>query len=84
MVAPALWIYLIIVMCKHITINILIGLLTPPLGMAVYISADLAEVSVMEGFKKIRATSDSSPHYPFTGDLCAGICLVHIPNLIFK
>lgn len=33
-------------------INILIGLLTPPLGIAVYISTDLAKVPVMEGFRK--------------------------------
>ena len=33
-------------------INIMIGVLTPPLGMAVYISSDLAKVPVMDCFKK--------------------------------
>lgn len=64
-------------------INILIGLLTPPLGMAVYISADLAKVSVMEGFKKSA---------PFLIPLIIILLLVtyvpefvlFIPNLIFK
>jgi tripartite ATP-independent transporter DctM subunit len=64
-------------------INILIGLLTPPLGMAVYISADLAKVSVMEGFKKSA---------PFLIPLLVILLLVtyvpefvlFIPNLIFK
>lgn len=35
-----------------LTINILIGLITPPIGIAVYISSDLAKVPVMEVFKK--------------------------------
>jgi tripartite ATP-independent transporter DctM subunit len=64
-------------------INILIGLLTPPLGMAVYVSTDLANVSVMEGFKKAT---------PFLIPLIATLLLVtyvpelvlFIPNLIFK
>jgi tripartite ATP-independent transporter DctM subunit len=33
-------------------INILIGLLTPPLGLGVYIASDVAEIPAMEGFKK--------------------------------
>ena len=33
-------------------INILIGLLTPPLGLGVYIASEVAEVPAMEGFKK--------------------------------
>jgi tripartite ATP-independent transporter DctM subunit len=64
-------------------INILIGLLTPPLGMAVYVSTDLAKVSVMEGFKKSA---------PFLIPLIITLLLVtyvpefvlFIPNLIFK
>ncbi len=64
-------------------INILIGLLTPPLGMAVYISSDLAEVSPMEGFKK---------SFPFLIPLVITLLLVtyipeitlFLPNLIFK
>lgn len=30
----------------------MIGLLTPPVGMSVYIASDVAGVPVMEGFKK--------------------------------
>jgi tripartite ATP-independent transporter DctM subunit len=64
-------------------INILIGLLTPPLGMAVYVATDLAKVSVMEGFKKSA---------PFLIPLIITLLLVtyvpefvlFIPNLIFK
>jgi tripartite ATP-independent transporter DctM subunit len=64
-------------------INILIGLLTPPLGMAVYISSDLAQVPVMEGFRKSA---------PFLIPLIVTLLLVtyipeftlFIPNLLFK
>jgi TRAP-type C4-dicarboxylate transport system permease large subunit len=64
-------------------INILIGLLTPPMGMAVYIASDLAQVPVMEGFRK-SAT--------FLVPLVATLLLVtyipeltlFIPNLFFK
>ena len=64
-------------------INILIGLLTPPLGMAVYISSDLAKVPVMESFRKSA---------PFLIPLIVTLLLVtyipqitlFIPNLFFK
>jgi tripartite ATP-independent transporter DctM subunit len=64
-------------------INILIGLLTPPLGMAVYISSDLAKVPVMEGFRK---------SVPFLIPLLVTLGLVtyipeitlFLPNLFFK
>jgi tripartite ATP-independent transporter DctM subunit len=64
-------------------INILIGLLTPPLGMAVYISSDLAQVPVMETFRKSA---------PFLIPLLVTLLLVtyipeltlFIPNLLFK
>ena len=64
-------------------INILIGLLTPPLGMAVYISSDLAKVPVMEVFRKAG---------PFLIPLLVTLALVtyipeitlFIPNLFFK
>ena len=64
-------------------INILIGLLTPPLGMAVYISCDLAKVPVMDGFKKSA---------PFLIPLLVTLGLVtyipeitlFIPNLFFN
>jgi tripartite ATP-independent transporter DctM subunit len=64
-------------------INILIGLLTPPLGMAVYIASDLAQVPVMEGFRKSA---------PFLIPLVVTLLLVtyipeltlFIPNLLFK
>jgi tripartite ATP-independent transporter DctM subunit len=64
-------------------INILIGLLTPPLGMAVYIASDLAQVPVMEGFRKSG---------PFLIPLVVTLLLVtyipeltlFIPNLLFK
>lgn len=64
-------------------INILIGLLTPPLGLAVYISCDLARVPPMEGFKKSAS---------FLIPLIATLLLVTyipqitmlIPNWLFK
>ncbi len=64
-------------------INILIGLLTPPLGMAVYISSDLAKAPAMEVFKKSA---------PFLIPLIITLLLVtyipeitmFIPNLLFK
>ncbi len=64
-------------------INILIGLLTPPLGLAVYVSSDLAKVSAMEVFKKSA---------PFLIPLIITLLLVtyvpefvlFLPNLIFK
>jgi tripartite ATP-independent transporter DctM subunit len=64
-------------------INILIGLLTPPMGMAVFIASDLAQVPVMEGFRKSA---------PFLIPLVVTLLLVtyipeltlFIPNLLFK
>jgi tripartite ATP-independent transporter DctM subunit len=64
-------------------INILLGLLTPPLGIAVYISANVAKVSPMEVFKK---------SFPFLIPLLITLGLVtyipelvtFIPNLIFR
>lgn len=64
-------------------INILIGLMTPPLGMAVYIASDLAQVPVMEGFRKSA---------PFLIPLVVTLLLVtyfpeltlFLPNLLFK
>ncbi len=63
-------------------INILIGLLTPPLGIAVYISSDLAGSPVMEGFKKSA---------PFLIPLIVTLLLItyipqitlFLPNLMF-
>jgi tripartite ATP-independent transporter DctM subunit len=63
-------------------INILIGLLTPPLGLGVYIASDVAGVPAMEGFKKT---------VPFLIPLIITLLLVtyipeitlFIPNLIF-
>lgn len=37
---------------SFLAVNIMIGLLTPPVGMSVYIASDVAGVPVMEGFKK--------------------------------
>ena len=64
-------------------INILVGLLTPPLGIAVYVSADIAKVQPMEVFRKSA---------PFLIPLLITLALVtyipeltlFIPNLIFK
>ena len=66
-----------------LTINILIGLLTPPLGIAVYVAADIAQVQPMEVFRKSA---------PFLIPLLIILALVtyipeltlFIPNLIFK
>lgn len=63
-------------------INILIGLLTPPLGLGVYIASNVAGVPAMEGFKKT---------VPFLVPLIITLLLVtyipeitlFIPNLIF-
>jgi tripartite ATP-independent transporter DctM subunit len=63
-------------------INILIGLLTPPLGLGVYIASNVAEVPAVEGFKKTL---------PFLIPLIITLLLVtyipqitlFIPNLIF-
>ncbi len=63
-------------------INILIGLLTPPLGLGVYIACNVAEVPAVEGFKKTL---------PFLIPLIITLLLVtyipqitlFIPNLIF-
>lgn len=35
-----------------LAVNVMIGLLTPPVGMSVYIASNLAGIPVMEGFKK--------------------------------
>ena len=64
-------------------VNILLGLLTPPLGIAVYISANIAKVSPMEVFKKA---------FPFLIPLLVTLGLItyipelvtFIPNLIFR
>jgi len=63
-------------------INILIGLLTPPLGLGVYIASSVAEVPAMEGFRKTL---------PFLVPLIITLLLVtyipeitlFIPDLIF-
>ena len=63
-------------------INILIGLLTPPLGLGVYIASNVADVPAMEGFKKTL---------PFLIPLVITLLLVtyipeitlFIPDLIF-
>ena len=63
-------------------INILIGLLTPPLGLGVYIASNVAGVPAMEGFKKTL---------PFLIPLVITLLLVtyipeitlFIPDLIF-
>lgn len=63
-------------------INILLGLLTPPLGIAVYISADVARANPMDVFKK---------SFPFLIPLLITLGLVtyipelvtFLPNLIF-
>jgi TRAP-type C4-dicarboxylate transport system permease large subunit len=34
--------------------NLMLGLLTPPLGLSVYLSADIADVSVGSVFRKTR------------------------------
>ena len=36
---------------SFLAVNIMIGLLTPPVGLSVYIASDIAGVPVMEGFK---------------------------------
>lgn len=64
-------------------INILIGLLTPPLGIAVYVSSGVARVQPVEVFRKSA---------PFLIPLLITLALVtyipeltlFIPNLIFK
>ena len=64
-------------------INILIGLLTPPLGLAVYISSDLAQAQPVDTFRKSA---------PFLIPLLITLLLVtyipeitlFIPNLFFK
>ena len=63
-------------------INIMMGLLTPPIGLAVYVSADLAKVPAMEVFQKA---------IPFLIPLFIILMLVvfipqitmFIPNLLF-
>jgi TRAP-type C4-dicarboxylate transport system permease large subunit len=35
-----------------LTVNVMIGLLTPPVGIAVYIASNQAGVPVAEGFRK--------------------------------
>ena len=35
-----------------LSVNIMIGLMTPPVGMSVYVASNIAGISVMEGFRK--------------------------------
>ena len=66
-----------------LTINVLIGLLTPPVGIAVYIASNQSGVSVAEGFRKT---------VPFIIPLVVTLILVtyvpdlvlFLPRLIFK
>ena len=38
-----------------LAVNIMVGLLTPPVGISVYIASDIAGIPVMEGFRKTIA-----------------------------
>ena len=37
-----------------VVFNLMLGLLTPPLGLSVYLSADIADVSVGSVFREVR------------------------------
>jgi TRAP-type C4-dicarboxylate transport system, large permease component len=37
-----------------VVFNLMLGLLTPPLGLSVYLSADIADVSVASVFREVR------------------------------
>jgi tripartite ATP-independent transporter DctM subunit len=57
-----------------LTVNVMIGLLTPPVGIAVYISSNQAGVPVAEGFRKTA---------PFIIPLVVTLLLItYIPGLV--
>ena len=66
-----------------LAVNVMIGLLTPPVGIAVYISSNQAGIPVSEGFRKTA---------PFTIPLVVTLILItyvpdlvlFLPRLIFK
>jgi tripartite ATP-independent transporter DctM subunit len=65
-----------------LAVNIMIGLLTPPVGMSVYIASDIAGIPVMEGFRKtlvfalpILAVLILTTYWPAVS--------LFLPNLIF-
>lgn len=57
-----------------LTLNVLIGLLTPPVGIAVYIASNQAGISVAEGFRKAA---------PFIVPLVVTLLLItYIPEIV--
>jgi TRAP-type C4-dicarboxylate transport system permease large subunit len=66
-----------------LTVNVMIGLLTPPVGIAVYIASNQAGVPVAEGFRKAA---------PFIIPLVVTLLLItyvpetvlFLPRLLFK
>jgi TRAP-type C4-dicarboxylate transport system permease large subunit len=66
-----------------LSVNVMIGLLTPPVGIAVYIASNQSGVPVAEGFRKT---------VPFLVPLIITLLLItflpdlvmFLPNLIFK
>jgi tripartite ATP-independent transporter DctM subunit len=56
------------------SVNVMLGLLTPPVGFSVFIASDLAKIPVSEGFKKT---------FPFIIPLFVTLILVtYIPELV--
>jgi TRAP-type C4-dicarboxylate transport system permease large subunit len=57
-----------------LTVNVMIGLLTPPVGIAVYIASNQSGVPVAEGFRKAA---------PFIVPLVVTLLLItYIPDLV--
>jgi TRAP-type C4-dicarboxylate transport system permease large subunit len=57
-----------------LTVNVMIGLLTPPVGIAVYIASNQAGISVAEGFRKTA---------PFIIPLVVTLLLItYIPGVV--
>jgi TRAP-type C4-dicarboxylate transport system permease large subunit len=57
-----------------LTVNVMIGLLTPPVGIAVYIASNQSGVSVAEGFRKTA---------PFIIPLVVTLLLItYVPEIV--
>jgi len=65
-----------------LAVNIMIGLLTPPVGMSVYIASDIAGIPAMEGFRKTLAFSLPILVVLILTTYWPAISL-YLPNLIF-
>ena len=66
-----------------LAVNIMIGLLTPPVGMSVYIASDIAGIPAMEGFRKTLVFALPILVVLLLTTYWPGISLF-LPNLIFK